>query len=274
MGDVAQVAGVYLCVGLGYVGIELGGILQLEDTERYAVDEEQHVGDAHIVLRAIGYFKLVDGSEDVALGMVEVDEADVEVRAIAVAGISESVADEPEGVTQLVEVGLARHVAQVVDHLADVGGGEVGIAIAQVDAQVARLGVFNEQRLTQLAVYVSAGGVLPALCLQQVDEGFFILAFVELSLHGFEMLGVNSPLHQGGAKGFELLAGGGSYLLGALHAAIDVNDGLLNGEGREGELNTAHFRPIESLPRAAPRVETSIAVTFGTFEQKKQIFWQ
>ena len=198
MGDVAHIADVYLFVSLCYVGIEFCRIFQLKDTERYAIDEEQHIGDTHLIFHAVGNLELINRSEDIiffTVGTLKIDKTNIKVHSIAMTGIAIAVTDKPECVAQTFKVGLSGNVAQIVDHLIDIAAGEVGITILQVHVQIIDIGIFDKQRFTQLAVDVSAIGILPALVLQQVNQGFFIFTFVEFSSHDIGVLGVSSPLH-------------------------------------------------------------------------------
>ena len=72
---------------------------------------------------------MINRPEDISLSMVKVDEADVEVLPIAVAGVAIAVADKPEGVAQTLKVSLTGDMPQVIDHLIDIAVGETGIMI-------------------------------------------------------------------------------------------------------------------------------------------------
>ena len=106
---------------------------------------------------------MINRPEDISLSMVKVDEADVEVLPIAVAGVAIAVADKPEGVAQTLKVSLTGDMPQVIDHLIDVAVGETGIMIEQVSVQIVDFRVFDKQRFTKPAVNRSTMGILPAL---------------------------------------------------------------------------------------------------------------
>ena len=198
MRNITHVTDVYLFVSLCYVGIEFCGIFQLKDAERYAINEEQHVRDAHIVFHTVGNLELINRSEDIiffTVGTLKIDKTNIKVHSITMAGISIAVTDKLKCVAQTFKVGLSGNVAQIVDHLIDIAAGEVGITMLQVHVQIIDIWIFDKQRFTQLAVDVSAIGILPALVLQQVNQGFFIFTFVEFSSHDIGVLGVSSPLH-------------------------------------------------------------------------------
>ena len=72
MGDVPPVACVDLLIGIGYRGRGISRILQLEDTERYAIDEEEHIGDADVISLPIAHFKLINYTEAVMLYRIKV----------------------------------------------------------------------------------------------------------------------------------------------------------------------------------------------------------
>ena len=72
MGDVPLVACVDLLIGIGYRGRGISRIFQLEDTERYAIDEEEHIGDADVISLPIAHFKLINHTEAIMSCLVKV----------------------------------------------------------------------------------------------------------------------------------------------------------------------------------------------------------
>ena len=72
---------------------------------------------------------MINRPEDIAVGIVKVDEADVEVLPIAVTGIAIAVTDKLKGVAQTLKVSLTGDMPQVIDHLIDIAVGETGIMI-------------------------------------------------------------------------------------------------------------------------------------------------
>ena len=70
---VAHIAGMYLLVCVSNGGILFCWVLQLENTERYAVYIEQHIGYANIIFIAVSYFELVNGAESILFGFIEID---------------------------------------------------------------------------------------------------------------------------------------------------------------------------------------------------------
>ena len=78
---------------------------------------------------------------------------------------------------------LPGNVTQIVDNLGDIAIGQVWILILQINAQIINLRIFDKQWLPELTVDISAISILPALCLQQINQGFFIFTLVKFSFH-------------------------------------------------------------------------------------------
>lgn len=74
-------------------------------------------------------------------------------------------------------------------------------------------------------------------------------------------------LDQGGAQGFDLGAGGLGDALAFLVAGVEVHDFLLDGQGRHGDLDTAHFGPVEGFAGAAPGIEACEPIERITIQQ-------
>ena len=165
------------------LSIKFGRILQLKDAKRYAIDKKQHIGNTHIVFHAIGNLELIDSTEDIAVCIVKVNKTNIEVHTIAMTGITVAVANELKGVAQTFKVALPGNVTQIVDNLGDIAIGQVWILILQINAQIINLRIFDKQWLPELTVDISAISILPALCLQQINQGFFIFTLVKFSFH-------------------------------------------------------------------------------------------
>ena len=183
MRNITHIPSVYLLVSLRYVSIKFGRILQLKDAKRYAIDKKQHIGNTHIVFHAIGNLELIDSTEDIAVCIVKVNKTNIEVHTIAMTGITLAVAIELKGVALTFKVALPGNVTQIVDNLGDIAIGQVWILILQINAQIINLRIFDKQWLPELTVDISAISILPALCLQQINQGFFIFTLVKFSFH-------------------------------------------------------------------------------------------
>ena len=109
-------------MGIAYGGILLGRVFEFDNADRYAVDEKQDVGPA--VLAALFHDKLVNATEYIMVGMLEVDVLQTEriLPAIAICKIV-SVPIEQEGVLQGIIIVLTARVAQVGNNAIHFGGG-------------------------------------------------------------------------------------------------------------------------------------------------------
>ena len=145
MGYVAHIPGVYLLISLCDVNIKFCGVLQFKDAERYAIDKEQYIGNAHIVLHAVCDLKLIDNTENITVCIVKVDKTNIEILTVTVTGITVTVTDKLKGVAQTLKVGLSWNVAQIVDYFGDIAVSEIRITILQIDVQIVDIKVFDKQ---------------------------------------------------------------------------------------------------------------------------------
>lgn len=76
MRNVPPIADADLLPGVVDGGVGIGGVLQLDEAQGQAVDEQQHVRPAVFGDAVVGIFhgELVHGSEEVVLRVVEVDQ--------------------------------------------------------------------------------------------------------------------------------------------------------------------------------------------------------
>ena len=68
---IPHITGTNLRMRIAYGGILLGRVFEFDDADRYAVNEKQNVGPT--VLTALFHDKLVDATENIMVGMLEVD---------------------------------------------------------------------------------------------------------------------------------------------------------------------------------------------------------
>lgn len=109
-------------MGIAYGGILLSRVFEFDDADRYAVNEKQNVGPA--VLTALFHDKLVDATENIMVGMLEVDVLQAEriIPAITVCKII-SVPIEQEGVLLGIIIVLAASVPQIGNNAVHFGSG-------------------------------------------------------------------------------------------------------------------------------------------------------
>ena len=71
--NVAAIANVNLVVRIGYGGIGVGGILQLDNASGNTIHQQQHIGNTHLVASAVAHLKLIGYAENILLRVLEVD---------------------------------------------------------------------------------------------------------------------------------------------------------------------------------------------------------
>ena len=129
MGDVPLVACVDLLIGIGYCGPSISRILQLEDTEWYPIDEEEHIGDTDIITLTIAHFKLINHTEAVMPCLCKVYISYIESPPITLPRIAIPLNKEALGRAQLGEVRLPSRVTKVIDDGRDIIVFQLGILL-------------------------------------------------------------------------------------------------------------------------------------------------
>lgn len=136
MGDISLVACVDLLVGIGYRCRGIGRIFQLENTERYTIDEKQNIGDTDIATLTIAHFKLVDHSKAVAPHLVKVYASNIDSQTIALPRVAVALNEEAIGGAQLGKVRLPTRVAEVVDDVGYIFALQLGVLLLEEATEV------------------------------------------------------------------------------------------------------------------------------------------
>ena len=166
-------SGYKLRVGIAYGGILLGRIFEFDDADRYAVYKKQNVGPT--VLAALFHDKLIDATENIMVGMLEVDVLQAEriIPAITVCKII-SVPIEQEGVLQGIIIVLAASVPQIGNNAVHLGSGQFFIFVLSGKKCPQ---VFFNKRVGIFPVNVIAERILPMRLAEEFDSRFLKLAF-------------------------------------------------------------------------------------------------
>ena len=175
---IPHIASTNLRVGIAYGGILLGRVFEFDDADRYAVYKKQNVGPT--VLTALFHDKLVDATENIMVGMLEVDVLQAEriIPAITVCKII-SVAIEQEGVLQGIIIVLAASVPQIGDNAVHLGSGQFFIFVLSGKKCPQ---VFFNKRVGIFPVNVIAERILPMRLTEKFNSRLLKLAFVESSV--------------------------------------------------------------------------------------------
>ena len=172
-GDV-RLVGLELLPGAFDCGAFVGRVLEFDDAEREAVDEEDDVGAVSVV--AVGDRELVDGEPVVGGGSVEVDHFDLGAAdAVAVAVLDLDAPDEHavDGAVAGFEAG-AFGLGELAEGALQRVVGQVGVEVGERGAEA----VF-ENDLGVVAFDVGAVGGVPAEVAEMLEGDLFDVGFVE-----------------------------------------------------------------------------------------------
>ena len=152
-------------MGIAYRGILLGRIFQFDDADGYAIYKKQNVRAT--ILTTLPHDKLIDATENIMVGMLEVDVLQAEriIPAITVCKII-SVAIEQEGVLQGIIIVLAASVPQIGNNAVHLGSGQFFIFVLSGKKCPQ---VFFNKRVGIFPVNVIAKRILPMRLAEEFD---------------------------------------------------------------------------------------------------------
>lgn len=158
-------------------GVLVGGILQLHDAERNAVDEKKHIGNA--MRCSLNHVELIDDPKNIFFGMFKINVMQMKRRQAVGWRDVTAVLIKPDGVAEAVIVGSAADVANIGDDGREVIGRQPSGGNVLCGKKIPEI-VF-QQGFRHFPVQPVPGGIRPAFLLKHIHKRLLEFAFIQLA---------------------------------------------------------------------------------------------